>query len=174
MKRLLAMVLAMLVASLVAPLSVWAQDAAIAAPRAAIALDAGLGGQVQPGVLMTAPALGFGTVDVEMFASVALEQVSGISTHSTQGGVRVNLPQHWRVRAYVAVGFEHLGTSVLTLPGGVIVDDILAIQLQPGVRVHLEESWGIGVRTSPIHLASTADVDFERASSFIVSFFGEF
>ena len=87
---------------------------------------------------------------------------------TTQAGVRFHAPTVWgRVQVYGAVGFEHLASGALDL------SDVLAIKVQPGIRVYVREFWGVGFRTPPIRV-STKGNPYDRQTRVVVSIFGEF
>ena len=93
---------------------------------------------------------------------------TGTGHQSTQAGVRFHAPTfRGRVQPYVAVGFEHLVTGAIDL------SDILALKVQPGVRVYVRDSWGVGFRTPPFRISSTGN-PYDRQTRVLISVFGEF
>ena len=96
-----------------------------------------------PGVTITAPLTDGGLVDLTgHLGRVALESDSrGDSTSVTsQIGLRFNAPETFRVQPYLNVGLEQIG-------GSVGIDDVLALNLQPGFDVRIKDAWGIGFKT---------------------------
>ena len=140
---------------------------ASAQQRASISLDSALApDSVDPGVTFTAP---IHSDIVSLYAHIGRDSDEHGRVHqTTQAGIRLHAPAVWhRVQPYVALGFEHLATGALNL------DDVLALKLQPGVRVYVREFWGVGLRTPPIRV-STRGNPYDRQTRVVVSIFGEF
>ena len=119
-----------------------------AAALASVALDSALApNSVDPGVTFTAP---IHDSIASLYVHVGRDSdMHGLFHQSTQAGLRLHAPAYrGRVQPYVAIGFEHLVTGALDLA------DLLALKLQPGVRIYVRDSWGVGFRTPPIRISS--------------------
>ena len=150
-----------LLAFLLIPTVVGAQQ------RASISLDSALApNSVDPGVTFTAP---IHDSLASLYAHIGRDaDPNGMIHQSTQAGVRFHAPTfRGRVQPYVAVGFEHLVTGAIDL------SDVLALKVQPGVRVYVRDSWGVGFRTPAFHISSTGN-PYDRQTRVVVSIFGEF
>ena len=140
---------------------------ASAQQRASISLDSALApNSVDPGVTFTAP---IHDSLASLYVHIGRDgDANGRVHQSTQAGVRFHAPTfRGRVQPYVAVGFEHLVTGAIDL------SDILALKVQPGVRVYVRDSWGVGFRTPPIRISSTGN-PYDRQTRVLISVFGEF
>ena len=74
------------------------------------------------------------------------------STMTTQAGIRFiapripgNIPILDRLQFFANVGMNHLA-------GAVGLGPVLAVKVQPGVRVYLHDRWGLEFRTPPWHV----------------------
>ena len=135
--------------------------------RASISLDSALAPTtVDPGVTFTAP---IHDSLASLYVHIGRDaDATGTGHQSTQAGVRFHAPTYkGRVQPYVAVGFEHLVTGAIDL------SDILALKVQPGVRVYVREFWGVGFRTPPFRISSTGN-PYDRQTHVLISVFGEF
>ena len=128
---------------------------------------------LQPGVTLTAP---FKSTWSHLYAHVGRETVGpdSDSTLTTQAGIRFiapripgNIPVLDRLQFFGNVGMNHLA-------GAVGLGPVLAVKVQPGVRVYLHDRWGLEFRTPPwhVHEVVKAGNPYDRHSRALIGLFG--
>lgn len=128
---------------------------------------------LQPGVTLTAP---FKTTWSHLYAHVGRDTVGPghDSTTTTQAGIRFiaprlpdTIPFIHRLQFFSNVGMNHLS-------GAVGLDSVLAVAVQPGVRVYLHYRWGLEFRTQLWHVREVvkAGNPYSRHSRALVGLFG--
>ena len=125
-----------------------------------------------PGITLTARLLGGEVAALDLFGRIASEPFTdehGVQhdATTTSAGVRVTIPDPiWRIKPFVGIGFANVN-------GLLSLNDAMQLEIQPGVKVYIRPSWGLGA-TWPLYTLSDLPDALERDQPIVVSVFGEF